>query len=174
MAEYWQKNIDRIFRYLEMIIISSLIGVIFSSISENFSLIIKCALSLLAGMYISIPISKWFVERILPTNGDGGNKDIAVQFLFAILLSIQTILLTTGLSALLTETVQINKGEAKLKYELATAKLELSYCPGGFYAPLPESKVRECIEKQQSIIRDLETRLKRSALATQFPGNNTN
>ncbi len=59
----WADVIDRCFRYLEMIVITTLIATVVSAVSPGWAIAIQIGLGLAAGLYLAIPAAQRLRKR---------------------------------------------------------------------------------------------------------------
>ncbi len=78
--------IERIFRYFEMIIVSSLIIVVIGVFSDPISRFFTALLAVLTGMYIAIPISNWISRDVTEISG----IETIRRILFIVIFGIQS------------------------------------------------------------------------------------
>jgi hypothetical protein len=105
--------IERIFRFLEMILIAALVSVALSAVSPFGALAAELILSGLAGLYIGIPAARWVVRRKRGRVWRVTGFEIGF---FALLFATQAALATHGLQALLKATFQIDAEAARAAY----------------------------------------------------------
>lgn len=155
----WPPVIDRVFRYLQMLVICSIFSVVLSAVSEIASALFLVVLSIAAGVYLLHPFFDWVdAQSQRPVTLTAGQL-ARHKFIRTAVFSMQSAMLAWGLTALLTATVGINKERAKLNFELWNASLNSSYCAGGMSSPRPWPEAKRCFDKYNRIIDNVEERL---------------
>lgn len=117
--------IDRLFRFIEMVVITALIGVAFRVVSEQASRWLVGGLAFMAGFYLGLPIARWVAAHILRTSKD---SEMSAVMLISFGISAIAVVATSGLRILLSETFQIDRPRASVEYNLWEARLALRDC----------------------------------------------
>jgi hypothetical protein len=144
--------IEKVFRFIEMIVIATLIGVVMRVVSVDASEWVANGLCLAAGLYLGIPTARWVGSRIQPSKESGLLALTATSLLFG-LTAIST---TSGLRILLSETFKIDEPAARFDYQLWQARSGLRDCHGGPHGPPPASDLPACERRWRSEIGRLE------------------
>jgi hypothetical protein len=55
--------IERLFRFIEMVVIATLIGVVMTVVSPEASKLASSGLALLAGTFVGVPVGRWLATR---------------------------------------------------------------------------------------------------------------
>jgi len=139
---------ERGFRYLEMITISAVLGVLMSVVNPLLGIIVPLALSVLAGLYISVPFLRW-LWRVRRIRAPEGKYPIA-EFIFALTLSLHAAFLVMGLQTLIAATVQFDREAARLRYQDVALRQALTTC-GGRGTPHNPQCEEEVLRELQSV-----------------------
>jgi hypothetical protein len=145
--------IEKIFRFIEMIVIATLIGVVMRVVSLEGSKWVAGGLYLAAGLYLGIPTARWAGSHIPPSR-----RRSPFQALILFLFGYSAILMASPLRVLLSETFKIDEPTARIDYQLWEARSSLRNCFGGRPPgpPPDENKIAACERKWKSEIGRLE------------------
>jgi len=149
--------IERGFRFIEMIIIASLIGVAMRVVFPVASEWVAYGLSLAAGVYIGIPIARW-IRSNARRPSDNPLSELLVLVLGSVAIGGMAVSMTYGLQILISASFQINEGAARNSYQLWQAQSRLEGCDGSPRGPQPppENEIRECEARWNSEILRLQ------------------
>lgn len=98
--------IDRVFRTIEMLLVSVLIGVLGSVVGNTVLLALMYILQYAAGLYIGIPLARWLAP---PTR--------ALMITLAMLMSTQMVILADPLVTLAKAAIDVDVQEARRSYD---------------------------------------------------------
>jgi hypothetical protein len=150
--------IEKLFRFIEMIVIATLIGVAMRVVSVEGSELVSSGLAFAAGLYLSIHTARWVGSIIRPSQGSGSPPEWMRILLFGLVFGVAAISMTSGLRFLLSETFQVNEPRARVEYQLWRARSRLTACHGGppKVGPPPAKDIPACERMWRSEIVRLE------------------
>jgi len=147
--------IDRVFRFIEMILITALIGVAFRVVSAQAATWIVTVLALLAGLYLGVPSAKWITAHILQV--PKGREGTAVAVI-SLGIGFAAVIATSGLRILLSETFQIDAPKADVEYKLWEARSSLRDCRSPLGPNPPPRDTLTCESRWRVEINKLEAK----------------
>ncbi len=149
-----EEIIDKAFRFIEMIVIATLIGVAMRVVWVAGSEWVINALALASGLYLGIPTARWICSRMRTPKGGKVLGMVTISLSFGL----AAIELTSGLRTLLSATFTIDEPAARIDYQLWKARSGLRDCRGGGRAsgPPPARDIPACERRWGSEIGRLE------------------
>lgn len=114
-------TIDRCFRYIEMLALTTLVHIVLSITNPSFSYFLLLGMSFSAGLYLGIPLSMW-----LKSGPDIWDK--SSRILIAVLLSASIVKSTLPLQLMLSATFQIDAERANSSYKQWVDRVEVAHC----------------------------------------------
>ncbi|SEJ87191.1 hypothetical protein SAMN05518849_11661 [Sphingobium sp. AP50] len=120
------KAIDRSFRFLEMIILSTLVGFALKVVEPTIGLFVTVLMSVFAGIYLGLPIARWHVECLQRPLSPSHRKRYAATA--SITLGLTAVQLVIPLQTLLSATMQIDTKKARKAYSETMDRIEETGC----------------------------------------------
>ena len=157
-GDIWvEEIIDKVFRFIEMIVIATLIGVAMRVVWVEASWWLANGLALAAGLYLGIPAARWVVSRIPSSKGPRLLSKL-LMLGTSVTFALAAVAMTSGLQILLSATFQIDEPAARIDYQLWKARSGLSACNGGARGsgPPPARDIAACERRWRYEIGRLE------------------
>lgn len=107
--------IDRIFRFLEMIILTTLVGFTLKVVEPELSYWVTLTLSLLCGAYLGIPAARWWLNSCSAPPFPPANR-FASMTILSVGFGMTAVSLVLPLQVLIMATMQIDVKAAKEAY----------------------------------------------------------
>jgi len=152
-----EEIIEKVFRFFEMIVVATLIGVVMRVVSVDGSKWLSGGLAFAAGLYLGIPTARWIYSRIRPPIG----RNLGMVVLISLAFGMAATQMTYPLRILLSATFKIDERVARIDYKLWQARSGLRDCRavrrnGPPPPPPPAIEIRFCEQGWKSEIGRLE------------------
>jgi hypothetical protein len=148
-----EEIIEKVFRFFEMIVIATLIGVAVRVVWVGGSEWVVSGLALAAGLYLGVPTARWLVSLFPPSKG----SRLLLLAVISLFFGMTAIQMTSGLRILLSETFKIDEPAARIDYQLWKARSGAKNCFNPRSAEPPdEKKIAACERRWESEIGRLE------------------
>jgi hypothetical protein len=149
-----EEVIDRLFRFIEMIVIATLISVVLRVVSVEAAKWVNGGLCLAAGLYLGAPSARWIALHFLrPSKG----SEMAVLIVISLGIAAIAVVITSGLRVLLSQTFQIDEPRARIEYKLWEARTSLRGCGSPHIVRSPND-IPACERRWKSEIKRLEAK----------------
>lgn len=103
--------VDRLFRYIEMLAVTAVIGTVVSVLDKGAGRVTGFLMGALAGVYIAVPITRWFEHLDAPRRFVPGRGFAAIMM--TAMLAMTSAFYADLAVGVLRQTVQVDEGRAK-------------------------------------------------------------